>query len=119
MYIPDIEPAPGKSDEWILVSSHYMKHEDLTVLIGPGFIFDLASIPRPLRWAPILDKLDRRNWQACLEHDYRYEKRFGPRKNADIEFYRALRRNGISKAKSLTFYAGVRLGGWRAWGSWD
>lgn len=115
MKIPKIRPAPGSKNLWILVEPWFMAHNDITRTIPAGFTFNLASIPKVLR--SFAQVTDRRNWPASLEHDFRYRYKLGPRKKADLEFYRALKEGGVSKAKSFLMYLAVRVGGRWTWGS--
>lgn len=113
MKIPKIQPCPGRGDKWRLLVTWLIKHDDVTLAIPAGYVFDLASIPS---WArSIVQKTDRRTWGPALEHDYRYEYAIGTKKAADRELKKGLRANGVSWLKANIVYLAVRVGGKGAW----
>ena len=80
-----------------------------------GFVSDLSSIPRWLRWAvpkTILGK-------APFLHDLNY--RQNPykitRKKADQLYYQGAIDEGMKKWRAGVLYRGLRLGGWFSWQS--
>ena len=83
-----------------------------------GFITDFASIPRVL-W-PLLPP-DGSYAKAAVIHDYLYTYqaiggRWITRKQADQVFLEAMEDSGVGFITRMTVYAGVRFGGWIAWG---
>lgn len=111
--IPSIEAIPGTANQWRLRAPWRMRHADTDLIIPPGFVTDLASIPKLAR--SLVQQGDRRTWGPSIEHDYRYYYQIGPRRTADSAFRQRLRQNGISIAKSWMMWLAVRLGGYRAW----
>ena len=90
------------------------------VVVPPGTLTDLASVPRVLRNVPFLDTTGRSRRGAVL-HDFLYRGgvfrcgRRPTRGEADRILFRALRADGCSRWVAGVFYAGVRVGGWAAW----
>lgn len=82
------------------------------IVVPPGFITDLASIPRALWW-----------WQAPHEgtlapailHDYLYWDQSCSREEADAVIYMAMLDTGMSRASALAVYQGVNDFGGLAW----
>lgn len=74
-----------------------------------GFVTDLASIPRPLRWVFTGHGASR---EPATVHDKLYRDFHQPRKEADEVFREALKVAGMNWAGRQAMYAGVRSGGW-------
>lgn len=75
------------------------------------FVFDGASIPKPLR--PLLGKKTDKQFRiAAAFHDFLYSKTEIDRTFADEIFYMLLRLNGVGVVKATTFFLGVRSFGW-------
>ena len=80
----------------------------------PGFITDLASVPRPLRG--IVDQDDGRILPAVLVHDYLFATRRLPFRYTNRLFYRMMRANGYPRFRSwLAWLAVSSPAGRRAW----
>lgn len=78
-----------------------------------GFFTDFASVPR---WIPIIySMLGNRGHMAAAVHDWLYYSAVVPRKMADKVIKEAIEVCGISRWRANLFYAGVRVGGWKAW----
>lgn len=100
--------------EWALVSKLVWDDHKERIVVPAGSATDLASIPRPLRG--ILNQ-NGRSRRAAVLHDYLYRQGIVPRAGADAVFRRALGADGMSWLGRLTYWAGVRLGGWIVWRS--
>lgn len=73
-----------------------------------GFVSDLASIPRLLRWAFTGHGKSR---EPAVTHDWLYHN-YHDRKEADEVFREALKVAGMNWFKRQAMYAAVRAGGW-------
>ena len=104
---------------WVLIDDlHYTDAEYGSLGARAGLPTDGASIPRllwPITGPPL------RDWRVAgpaAIHDLHYylagRTRFS-RKDADIIFARGLIANGLPTWQALTYYIGVRLGGWIGW----
>jgi hypothetical protein len=95
------------------------------VSIGKGFITDFASIPRGLwnLFPPAAGKYSK----AAVVHDCLYktgyvsvvgrdDPRPMTRAECDLVFLEAMEVAGVNWLSRMILYAGVRIGGWRAWG---
>lgn len=109
------EPTP---DLWRLGSQLVWIDRTYGQLVAPpGFVTDLASIPRLFRNLPFLD-VDGLSRRPAAMHDYLYSSRQGFRLGKDFadQFLRdALLAEGASKATATAFYWGVRIGGASHW----
>lgn len=85
-----------------------------TLTVPVGFRTDLASIPRPLRWAPFLDP-NGRSRRAAAMHDWLYAWRTKKKSFADLFLHDALLAEGASAATANTFYYAVHWFGGIAW----
>lgn len=83
-----------------------------TIIVPAGFQTDFASVPR-IMWS-LVDKLSTQAWPSVI-HDYLYgTNRYG-RKWADAVFLEALRDSGAGWMTRWACWAGVRMGGTKAW----
>lgn len=98
---------------------------DWHISIAEGFLFDLASIPRPAWWLCAPFEL---SIAAPLIHDalYRYAGRAGPlvdtcrvwsRQDSDLIFRRVAREEGVAQWRRGPAYGVVRGLGVNAWGN--
>lgn len=90
----------------------------VSVTVPKGFVTDLASIPKALRWFVSND--DYRVIRPAIIHDWLYLKHRVDggsisRAQADLLFYEMLRVEGMGVIKAKLMYAAVRIGGWAAW----
>lgn len=107
-------------------ASRWRLLEDLVYLSACGYIFeipkgfvcDLASIPRLLRF---LFTVNGDHREAAILHDFLYDteglidnQRF-TREQCDGLFYEAMIISKVPKWKAWSMWAGVRLGGWVRW----
>lgn len=84
-----------------------------TVDVPAKFITDFASVPRvPF----IFDVLGDIAHEPAVIHDWLYYIGIYSRKDADSTLLEAMEAIGISWFKRYQIYAGVRVGGWYAWG---
>lgn len=86
-----------------------------------GFVFDWASIPRPLwRLLPPAGDSNQPYGAAALFHDWLYvhqqiEGKDCTRKDADAAFREIMLYVGVSRWRATVMHWAVRLGGWRGW----
>jgi hypothetical protein len=116
-----------RRDKWVLLDEFTHTEPGFRLRVPRGFLFDLASVPRPL-WAIIAPH--ELSVRAALVHDHLYRnagliipgdahpgeiiRRF-TRFDADILFLRMMREDGVPLwRRSLAFLA-VRIGGRGAW----
>lgn len=90
----------------------------LTVSVRSGFIHDAASVPWMLKW--VIDPMESGIIRAAAIHDYmywthRYDQREATRREADREFHRALKVDGMKLIRRNLAWAAVRVGGQKAW----
>ena len=85
------------------------------VVVPTDFITDFASLKavQNIFLFPIYALISGYGNYASTVHDYLYRTKIVSRKTADDIFYRALRTEGVAKWRSLIFFAGVRIGGWK------
>lgn len=82
--------------------------------VSEYFVSDFASIPFP--FSRIINPFGR-HAEAAVLHDWLYAVGYsGRRKEADIIFYQAMRRYGVSRFRAGLMYAATRVGGKSAWG---
>lgn len=82
------------------------------VVVPAGFVTDLASIPRLLRWVFTGHGKSR---EPAVVHDWLYHQLHRPRKEADQVFREALKVAGMGWLARQTMYLAVRSGGWPAY----
>jgi hypothetical protein len=71
----------------------------------PGFVTDLASVPRPLRG--IVDNDEHQIISAALVHDFAFSTRRLPFRIANSLFYKIMRYNGYNRFKAVLAYWAV------------
>ena len=77
----------------------------MNFLFKPGFVTDLASVPRPLRG--IVDNDEHQIVTAALVHDFAFVTRRLPFRLANGLFYKILRYNRYNRLKALLAYWAV------------
>lgn len=86
------------------------------VEIPADFVTDLASIPRLLR--SVIDVNGKHRKDAVL-HDFLYSRAPAlPRGFCDSEFLLSMAASDVRWTLRSTMYSGVRVGGWRAYGTY-
>ena len=86
--------------------------------IPKGFVCDLASVPRLLRF---LYSVNGDHRESAILHDFLYDREgliddeSFTREQCDDLFYEAMINSGVSEWKAWSMWAGVRIGGWVAW----
>jgi hypothetical protein len=99
------------------------------ISVPPGFITDLASIPR---WAWIILPPDGPWLKAAIIHDYLYETsgsgvwnnrppsvapaKVFTRRQADAILREGMQNRGVGPIRRTIIYLAVRIGGWAGWG---
>ena len=102
-----VKQLPGY--EWAVEQGFSFKSKDgIEVAIPPGFVTDLASVPRPLWW--FISPAGKHS-QACVVHDYLYDNAIGTKKQADEIFFEALKELGVPRVRAWVMYLGVKLFG--------
>ena len=82
--------------------------------VSEYFVSDFASIPFP--FSRIINPFGK-HAEAAVLHDWLYAVGYpGRRKEADVIFYQAMRRYGVSRFRAGLMYAATRIGGKNAWG---
>jgi hypothetical protein len=89
-----------------------------SIVVPAGFVTDLASVPRILTNIVPADG----PWvKAAVIHDYLYATHgingLYTRKQADGILREAMGVLGVSPFYRTVIYSGVRVGGWKGWGS--
>ena len=107
---------------WELASTLSYRLKDGRVsTVRPPFVFDFASIPRPLwRIAPPTGLKDNPYGMAALFHDWAYEHGMiagDPidRIDADRLFLEIMLYVGVNRVLARIMYRAVRVGGWHGW----
>ena len=120
----EIDIAPYGKGLWIVTRPLSFWVDSMMFTVPIGFIFDGATIPRPLHWwsSPINGWSD----TAAAIHDYLYRFRATlglTRKFADVVFLIVMgdsaRKHGIHFTKPLAKYSAVRWFGWLVAGKGD
>lgn len=102
----------------LLQNVHVELSDGTNISIPEGYVWDLASVPRPL-WGIVPPDSDAE--LAFLIHDYLYENQINSRKWADAEMLQwSIVTNGtqnwsIRNVDNYIRYWAVRLGGRKAW----
>jgi hypothetical protein len=108
--------------EWRLASDFLYRLADGRVCtVRKGFVFDWASIPRPLYWLyPPAGSSGNPYGVAALVHDWLYSHRkiagqTITRRDADRVFLEIMRYVGCRWTLARVMYRAVRVGGWVPW----
>jgi hypothetical protein len=123
-------PAPLLSydterKQWRLEQDYSYRDGPTSISVEKGFLFDLASIPRPLWWLLANFEL---SISAPLVHDFLYRNGGAPpagidprrtytRAETDALFRRMMELEGVSAVRRTAAYIAVRLLGGLAWRS--
>lgn len=98
---------PGK---FMLVTCLKYRAADGRMYIVPaGFVTDLASIPRLMRW---LFNVNGRSRLPAILHDWLYRSGIYSRAEADALFKEACLAAGVWWGERYSLWLGVRIGGW-------
>ncbi|KZZ67825.1 hypothetical protein A3765_10550 [Oleiphilus sp. HI0130] len=124
MFLTHLDVREISGGRWKLLGSldYLLKPGTLfyksVIRVPVGFVTDLASIPKALRF---LISQNEKHRKAAVLHDYLYYKKGNmdleifTRKECDQLFEQAMQNCGVNWLKRKTMYAGVRIGGWYAW----
>lgn len=87
------------------------------IIVPKGFITNYASIEvfHNILLFPVYALFSGYGNYASTVHDYLYAKKVYSRKDCDYIFYEALRKEGVAKWRSWLMWAGVRIGGKKAY----
>lgn len=92
-----------------------LKRWGIPAILPAGFRSDGMSVPR-LFWRWIGPKVEGHTVSPSIIHDFLYTRpHVCTRGEADRWLFRALRCNGLGRAKCAAVYAGVRIGGVTHW----
>lgn len=88
------------------------------IIVPKGFVTNYASIDvfHNVLLFPIYALFAGYGNYASTVHDYLYRTRSVSRKEADDIFYEALRKEGVARWRAWMMWAGVRIGGKKAYG---
>lgn len=112
-FLTPLDLRAYKSGEWVVLAGLlYLALNGARYMVPRGFVTDLASIPRALRW--LIDP-DGPSRQAAVLHDFLYCIHYSTRAEADALFLEALAACGVNRATRYAMYLGVRAGGWVYW----
>lgn len=114
MFLNKLKMTPINDDEFELLDDFVWQCNENTIIIPKGFVTDLASVPKLVRFLPYLDPLGKNKEPAVL-HDYLYSKQIVTRKQADKLFRKALKIEKIPSFWAGVHYVGVRVGGRFGW----
>lgn len=84
------------------------------IIIGPGFVFDGASVPRFL-WRVTGHPLEVPRVACGFAHDWLYRAQVVSRKIADLIYRDICLQVGMAEARSNVEYRSLRVFGWVAW----
>ena len=112
----DIHKSDEHGNVFTLKEPLTVHYGGLVVIVPVGFESDGASVPR-FFWRVVFPPGDDKALRAAFAHDYIY--RTHPdgwtRELADLMFHDLLIEDGIPKIRAELAWAGVRLGGRKAW----
>jgi hypothetical protein len=112
MFITTLRLEAEQPGYWVLLEP-LIWDSKLTVIVPKGFRTDLASIPRLFRW---LLQQNGKSRRAAVLHDFLYRHHKMSRKDADALFHTALTVEKVNPVGRWLYWAGVRAGGWIAYG---
>lgn len=118
MFLTHLDARAIPKGNWLLLSDLDFLYEECLIRAPKGFISDLASIPKGLRW---LISVNEDHRQAAVIHDFLYSKKgeidffMFSRAEADEVFLYAMKVSGVSWWKRKLMFRAVRLGGWYRW----
>lgn len=102
-----------ESRYWILLAPlMYLRKCGRPIVVGEGFVTDLASIPRLFR---VMLDVNGKHRKAAVLHDYLYSFQEFTRKQTDKIFLHAMESCGVIWWRRQAIYQGVRVGGWYRW----
>lgn len=109
---PVVHYVPEVGSGWYALAEPWSWAGPPAVSIPRGFTYDLASIPRALRWAVSPHEI---GLAAPLVHDYFYRNGGVTRRVADRAMLDLMILERVPRARRLLVYTAVRAGGWWAW----
>lgn len=105
--------ARDEAHQWSLVKPLvYETLDGETIVIWPGFVTDLASVPQIFR---SLVPVNGRHRAPAILHDYLFVIQDRPRAEVDRLFLEAMEDAGVRWTQRQLMYRAVRLGGWLPW----
>ena len=105
--------ASGSNDDWIVDRPGVYHYDGEVIEIPRGFVTDLASIPKGLRW---LVPVNGKHRLAALLHDYMYYMELDDRIDCDLAFIEEMERQGVRYIKRQAMFAMVRMFGKKHYG---
>ena len=114
-FLTDLKVESWRRSRWKLIEKlEYGSESGALFIVKPGFITDLASIPRPLR---LIFEVNGKHRKAAVLHDWLYKSKELSRSKCDELFLEAMKSTGVSYWKRYMMYWGVRVGGWASYGN--
>jgi hypothetical protein len=113
MFLTSLKVEAISDGKWVLLHElHYQVQGSKDIIVAPrGFVTDLASIPRGMRW--FVTGQDETRAPSVI-HDYLYQRRIGERGWADWVFLVAMKDEGVGLVTRWACYYAVRAFGWAA-----
>lgn len=110
---PTVQPFEDGND-WLVVAPITWKIGDTgqSITVPAGFVTDFASVPRAL--CTLLPSTDR-YLKAAIVHDFLYWDQTCTKDEADALLFAAMIESKVPTWKRQAIYAGIRIGGLRAW----
>ena len=103
----------GDDGEWLLETPlYYVTPAGDDIIVPPGFVTDLASIPQIFHSVVPVNGMHR---AAAIVHDWLYVTQPCTRAEADRVFLDAMADLGVRLTQRWVMYAAVRAGGWVGW----
>ena len=115
-FATDLRVQRRDDGKWVTVAptTYYNLPEGVGLITIPeGFVTDFASVPRlPFMFWFLGDRAD----YAALLHDYLYATAKFSRAKCDALFRHVAEWEGVGFLSRWSMWAGIRLGGWVAYG---
>lgn len=114
LFLPSPATRPIDDDLYLLTEPYHVCLPGHVLDIRTGYIFDGASIPRPL-WPSCGSPMSGDLQAPALIHDALYSAELLPRATCDEIFHKCLRLNGVGRYRAWKMWVGVRIGGGFVW----
>ena len=111
---PAIRLVPPKFDRVELVEPLEVTHPLGKMVIHPGFVCDLESVPKVVQFLPGMDKLGKGAIPGII-HDYLYSTGLLSKPMADAVYLEAMKQRRVGTLARWIKYLAVRLCGGKAW----
>lgn len=109
-FLTELKVTAWQRSKWKLLDKlEYGSNDGVLYTVQPGFITDLASIPKIFR---LIFEVNGKHRKAAVLHDWLYSDDKIGRKRSDDIFLEAMESSGVSYFKRYAMYIGVRCAGW-------